>query len=96
MTHRTDFHDHVTPAQARVLFHIERLIGTAGRGKLHAQYLERIGRICLDARRVAHWPVRDCIAALQMLELTCRDAGLHLFRDISTGWRDFIWLRLRR
>ena len=86
--HRVDFHDAISPAQARVLFHAERLIGTAGRGRLHRAFTDACRAFNLPAQ-VTAFRQSDCVLALQILEAVCRARLIHLFRDTHTGWRDF-------
>lgn len=89
--HRTDFHDSVTPAQARVLYHAERLLRSTGAmpRDAHGAWVAACRAVSLPDD-VTKWSTAECVRALRVLEDVLRARRVHLFRDISTGWRDFV------
>jgi hypothetical protein len=86
---RMNFHDEVTPAQARVLYHIERIFGSLRRTEAHLGYIAKAREIALDVDRVLTWNKGQCAVALQLLEEHCAGRREFTFRDCTTGWRDF-------
>ena len=82
----------LTPAQGRVLYHAERLFRSTGAGmREHAQYLAAVRAHGLDPVRVADWTQEQCVQGLQLMEAAA--APMRLFRDVRTGWRDFVRVR---
>lgn len=81
----------LTPAQARVVFHQERLFrSTGGRGTpAHATYLD----LCRDAGLpilIDKFDRNQCVIACRLIERACRTHQLHLFHNIGTGWQQLI------
>jgi hypothetical protein len=77
----------VTPAQGRVVFHMERLFRSTGGGvKAHGTFLAACRTKGISPAVPSYTPTR-CVEVLQMIESACRHHGMHLFRDVSTGWR---------
>lgn len=76
----------LTPAQARVGFHQDRLLRSTGThpGAVR-EYLVRCFAAGLP-EPLADMTREQCVMALQCLEAACRVAGLHHFRDVRTGW----------
>jgi len=76
----------LTPAQARVGFHQDRLLRSTGThpGAREA-YLTACQHHGLPAS-LAQFTREQCVIALQALEAACRVVGLHHFRDVRTGW----------
>lgn len=79
---------HFSPAQGRVLYHMERLFRSTGGGiKAHAEWLRMIELAGLP-HLVTRWNDYQCIEGLQWIERACRHTGLHHFRPCDTGWQD--------
>lgn len=77
----------VTPAQGRVVFHIERLFRSTGGGvKAHGTFLAACRTKGIPSAVSGYTPTR-CVEVLQLIESACRHRGMHLFRDVGTGWR---------
>jgi hypothetical protein len=77
----------VTPAQGRVVFHIERLFRSTGGGvKAHGTFLAACRVKGIPSAVSGYTPTR-CVEVLQLVESACRHHGMHLFRDVGTGWR---------
>jgi hypothetical protein len=76
----------LTPLQGRVVMHMERLFRMTGTGlKAHARYVKRAIAAELPVK-IGLWSDAQCKLGLQLVEESCRDAGLGGFRDIATGW----------
>lgn len=75
----------VTPAQGRVLFHMERIFRSAGGpGVLaHQTYVTACKVRGLPAM-VDTWTPGQCALGLQMIEAAARKHKMHLFRDVRT------------
>lgn len=86
---RMNFHDEVTPAQARVLFHMERLFRDLRRTEAHHKIVGVVRAAGYDVERVLTWTTADCRTALRLIEQHARELPEMLFRDTSTGWEDF-------
>jgi len=84
--HRTDFHDSITPAQGRVLFHAERLLRSTGampRGA-HEAWISACRAAGLDPVRVTSYSREDCRTALRLLEGILRARGVHRVPQVAT------------
>lgn len=83
---RVDFHDAISPRQARVLFHLERVFRSAGGpGCLaHRDFTAAAVRAYGDAkaRNAALWSAEDCDALHGMIEHAARQWRMHVFRDV--------------
>jgi hypothetical protein len=80
----------LTAAQGRVLYHMERILRSTGGGmKAHADYLTACFAHGLP-EMLDQYTLAQCVDALRLLEHVARVHKLHLFRDVSTGWRDFL------
>lgn len=78
---------HFTTMQGRVLFHMERLFRSTGGGiKAHARYVELCHQHKLP-RIVTDMDHNECIDALRLIELACREVNMHFFRNVITPWR---------
>lgn len=76
-----------TPAQGRVLFHMERLFRSAGGRGMCAHY--RYLNLCAAAGlpyNVTTFSLAQCVKACQLIERACTAEGLHHFRDVRTQW----------
>jgi hypothetical protein len=77
----------VTPYQGRLVFHQERLFRSAGGNgcKAHVLYLG-LCRERMLPERIGEMSREQVVAALQLIEISCRAVGMHHFRDVHTGW----------
>lgn len=84
----------LTPAQARVLFHAERLLRSTGAGRrnsaqttyqVHADWIDHMHQTT-GSVLAKDWSLEHCKDALRKLEELMRKYELHHFRDIDTGW----------
>ena len=84
----------LTPYQARVLFHVERLLRSTGAGRrnsaattysVHAELLDHM-HVTTGSLLAKDWNLEQCKDALRKLEELMRKYDLHHFRDIDTGW----------
>lgn len=80
----------LTPAQGRVLYHVERIFRSTGGNPIHHHaYIMACAQAELKLRRVVDWTQAECVTALQILERVARRCKLNRFRDVNTGWQDF-------
>jgi hypothetical protein len=81
---RMNFHDDLTPMQARVLFHSERLFRGVGASRLteraRAMWIAECSRRGLDVTDVHSWTDGDCQRSLDSLTMFCQTVGVHRFR----------------
>ena len=90
MIHVGNMNPGVTPAQGRVVFHMERLFRSTGGGmKAHASFTASCFAEGLPPL-VSTWTREQCVLGLQLIERACRFHKLQLFRDIRTDWEDFV------
>ena len=75
----------MTPAQGRVLYHVERLFRSTGHGlREHGEFINRCKAEGYDLAHVDTWALPQCVRALQIME-ECA-APMAGFRDVRTGW----------
>lgn len=81
----------ITPAQGRVLYHMERLFRSAGGNgqKAHTRFVLLCEQSGLP-KMVDQYTTWQCVLALQLIERACGHEKMHHFRPIATGWRDFV------
>lgn len=81
----------LTAAQGRVLYHAERLFRSVGGNG--AQAAQSWRDACAEAALpvlVSEWTRAQCVRGMLLIEWAARRHRMHLFRDVSTGWRDFV------
>ena len=76
----------LTPLQARVAFHQERVFRSTGDGrKAHARYVA-LARAARIPDQLERFTPADCAYALYLIQRCAEWARMHLFRDVRTGW----------
>jgi hypothetical protein len=81
----------LTPAQGRVLYHLERLFRSTGHGvREHGAYIDAVNAEGMDPEAVATWDDATCVRALGLMEYAARGLGMHLVRPVRTGREDFM------
>lgn len=88
-TSHVDMDPGITPAQGRVLYHMERLFRSTGNAPPGAH--EAFSASCLAEglpRRIDTWDRDQCVLGLQLIERACRMHRMHLFRDCRTYWEN--------
>jgi hypothetical protein len=90
---RMNFHDDLTPLQARVLYHVERVFRSAGGNGCiaHRDFTDTVAgkfmRGYLEGRedRAATWDDRTCMLLLGEITAAARRHGMHHFRPVDCG-----------
>lgn len=86
---RLNFHETVSPLQARVLFHSERLFRSAGASRAtdraRGEWIRAVQALGLDPAAVPRWSDAQCTEALRLLEACARSAGVAYFRDVRVS-----------
>jgi hypothetical protein len=82
---RLNFHDEVTPAQARVLYHIERVFRSTGTHfRAYAAFLDRAEAIVPGRRTLAGtWTPDECALLHHAVVAAARTFKLHFFRSVA-------------
>ena len=77
----------LSPAQGRVLFHMERIFRSAGGpgAMAHQSFTNSCLAEGLPAR-IDTWTLDQCVLGLQLIERAARMHQMHLFRDCRTYW----------
>jgi hypothetical protein len=78
----------LTPLQARVVFHQERIFRSAGGSGMlaHQSYVVA----CHSASLPDHielWDNAQCVLGLRLIEESARAWRMHIFRNVSTQWQ---------
>ena len=83
---RLNFHEALTPMQARVLYHVERVFRSAGgNGCLaHRDFLRAAEAFC-DPRAAASWSEDTCSRLLREITAAARRHKMHHFRNVDCG-----------
>jgi len=91
---RLNFHDQLSPLQARVLFHVERVFRSAGGNgcKAHRDFTDAASRL-FDLGEIEgwgpaaarSWPDATCKRLLREITAAARRHKMHHFRNVDCG-----------
>jgi hypothetical protein len=88
-----NFHAQISPAQARVLFHVERVFRSAGGNgcKAHRDFTDTVSRLFdlgeIEGRpdSAASWSDAACSRLLREITAAARRHKMHHFRNVDCG-----------